>query len=137
MSIKEVMLYTYNNLIKDLRTEKAQLKKHLIVVNEKMEAIEEHYAVEEVDTEIYKKFKSKYLETQKEITANLDQSSISSSNLNKAIDIALKLATNINEIWASGDLKQKKRIQRLVFPTGIGYDKQNDLVRTLRTNELF
>ncbi len=39
--------------------------------------------------------------------------------------------------WTSGDLQQKKRIQRLVFPSGIGYDKQNDAVRTLKTNSLF
>ena len=31
----------------------------------------------------------------------------------------------------------KKRIQRLVFPSGIGYDTQNDAVRTLKTNLLF
>ncbi|MDB9732347.1 hypothetical protein OAA96_00940 [Polaribacter sp.] len=36
-----------------------------------------------------------------------------------------------------GDLKQKKKIQSLVFPSGIGYDKQNDVVRTLKTNSLF
>ena len=112
-------------------------KKQLKEVNKKIEAIEERYVVGEIDTEIYKKFKTKYLKTQEEITTNLNQSSISSSNLKKAIDTALKLATNINEIWTSGDLNQKKRIQRLVFPSGIGYDKQNEVVRTLKTNSLF
>ena len=43
----------------------------------------------------------------------------------------------MSKIWTSGDLQQKKRIQRLVFPSGIGYDKQNDAVRTLKTNSLF
>ena len=135
--IKEVMLYTYDNLTKELRTEETQFKKQLKEVNKKIEAIEERYVVGEIDTEIYKKFKTKYLKTQEEITTNLNQSSISSSNLKKAIDTALKLATNINEIWTSGDLNQKKRIQRLVFPSGIGYDKQNEVVRTLKTNSLF
>jgi site-specific DNA recombinase len=135
--IKEVMLYTYDNLTKELRTEETQFKKQLKEVNKKIEAIEERYVVGEIDTEIYKKFKTKYLKTQEEITTNLNQSSISSSNLKKAIDTALKLATNINEIWTSGDLNQKKHIQRLVFPSGIGYDKQNEVVRTLKTNSLF
>ena len=135
--IKEVMLYTYDNLTKELRTEETQFKKQLKEVNSKIEAIEERYVIGEIDTEIYKKFKTKYLKTQEEITTNLNQSSISSSNLKKAIDTALKLATNINEIWTSGDLNQKKRIQRLVFPSGIGYDKQNEVVRTLKTNSLF
>lgn len=38
----------------------------------------------------------------------------------------------MSKIWTSGDLQQKKRKQRLVFPSGIGYDKQNDAVRTLK-----
>ena len=136
-TIKEVMLYTYDNLTKELRTEEAQLKKQLKEVNEKIDAIEERFAVGEIDTEIYQKFKSKYTANQKQISTTLSQSAISSSNLKKAIDAALNLSTNISKIWTSGDLQQKKRIQRLVFPSGIGYDKQNDAVRTLKTNSLF
>ena len=136
-TVKEVMLYTYDNLTKELRTEHAQLKKQLKEIEEKIDAIEERFAVGEIDTEIYQKFKSKYTANQKQISTTLSQSAISSSNLTKAIDVALKLATNISDIWTLGDLKQKKRIQRLVFPSGIGYDKQNDAVRTLKTNSLF
>ncbi|MDB4108021.1 hypothetical protein N9551_00235 [Flavobacteriaceae bacterium] len=55
-TIKEVMLYTYDNLTKELRTEEAQLKKQLKEVNEKIDAIEERFAVGEIDTEIYQKF---------------------------------------------------------------------------------
>ena len=136
-TIKEVMLYTYDNLAKELRTEHAQLKKQLNGIEEKIESIEERFAVGEIDIEIYNKFKSKYTVIKKEIDTSLSQSSISSSNLKKAINAALNLGTNISKIWTSGDLQQKKRIQSLVFPSGIGYDKQNDAVRTLKINSLF
>ena len=45
---------------------------------------------------------------------------ISSSNLQIAIDKALKISSNISDIWAYGDLTQKKKIQNLVFASGIG-----------------
>jgi hypothetical protein len=34
-------------------------------------------------------------------------------------------------------IQEKQDIQKLVFPAGIGYDKQNDRVRTFRTNTIF
>ncbi|MEZ7901084.1 MAG: hypothetical protein QMC34_04175 [Flavobacteriales bacterium] len=45
---------------------------------------------------------------------------ISSSNLEKAIKKALRVASNLTELWTSGDLTQKKKLQNLVFPSGIG-----------------
>ena len=60
-----------------------------------------------------------------------------SSNLQIAIDKALKMSSNLSELWVSGDLPQKKKIQNLVFPSGIGYDKSNGKVRTHRVNSIF
>ncbi|MEZ7931733.1 MAG: hypothetical protein QMC21_09480 [Flavobacteriales bacterium] len=45
---------------------------------------------------------------------------ISSSNLEKAIKKALRVASNLTELWNYGDLTQKKKLQNLVFPSGIG-----------------
>ena len=50
---------------------------------------------------------------------------------------ALKMSSNLNELWVSGDLPQKKKIQNLVFPSGIGYDKLKGKVRTKRINSIF
>ena len=47
------------------------------------------------------------------------------------------MSSRLNEIWTYGDLEQKQKLQRLVFPSGIGYDKQNNRVRTKRVNSIF
>ena len=54
-----------------------------------------------------------------------------------AIDLALKISSNLSGLWVSSDLHQQKKIQKLVFPSGIGYDKQNDIVQTNKVNALF
>ena len=135
--IKEVMLYTYDTVTKETRTQEAQIKKQLTVLDSKIEAIEERFAIGEIERTIYTKFKAKYSAEHTEIASNLNDKTLSSSNLQTAIDLALKMSSNINNLWTSGDLKQKKKIQNLVFPSGIGYDKQNDKVRTNRVNALF
>ena len=103
----------------------------------KTDAIEERFAIGEIDNEIYKKFKTKYESEEKKLESNLFNSTISSSNLQIAIDKALKMSSNLSELWSSGDLTQKKKIQRLVFPSGIGYDKLKGKVQTKRVNSIF
>lgn len=69
--------------------------------------------------------------------SNLFSSTISSSNLQIAIDKALKIPSNLSELWDSGDLPQKKKIRSLVFPSGTGYDKLKGKVQTKRVNSIF
>ena len=49
----------------------------------------------------------------------------------------MKISSNLNELWTSGDLTQKKKLQNLVFPSGIGYDKLKGEVRTKKVNSIF
>ena len=56
----------------------------------KIETIEERFAIGEIESDIYMKFKTKYKEDQKDLESNLLNSTISSSNLQIAIDKAMK-----------------------------------------------
>ena len=103
----------------------------------KIDTIEERFAIGEIDNKIYKKFKTKYESEEKKLESNLFNSTISSSNLQLAIDKALKMSSNLSELRASGDLPRKKKIQSLVFPSGIGYDKLKGKVQTKRVNFIF
>jgi hypothetical protein len=40
-------------------------------------------------------------------------------------------------MWLSSDYDDKQKLQRLIFPEGILYNKKKDPVRTLRVNSLF
>jgi len=54
-----------------------------------------------------------------------------------AIDKALSLSESLEKTWIDGDLKQRQKLQNLVFPSGLGYDKSNDRVRTPKVNAIF
>ncbi len=62
---------------------------------------------------------------------------VSSSNLEKSMWKGLNIATNLSELWVFSDFDKKRKLQNLVFPEGILYNKQKDAVRTLRANTLF
>jgi site-specific DNA recombinase len=131
------MVYTYDANTKELRTNEANIKKELSVLKTKTETIEERFAIGEINSDIYKKFKTKFDAEQKNLMLNLANSSITSSNLQIAIEKALKMSSNLSELWASGDLHQKKKIQKLIFPSGIVYDKLKGRVQTKKVNSIF
>ena len=135
--VKEVMTYTYDNITKELRTQKKSIKKIITELNIKIDSIEERYALGELDSSIYKKFKDKYETQKEELQSKIENPTLSSSNLELAIDKALSLSESLEKIWVDGDLKQRQKLQNLVFPSGLGYDKSNDRVRTPKVNAIF
>jgi len=61
-----------------------------------------------------------------------EKEGIQLSNLEKAIEKALNYSFKLSDMWVSGDLEQKRKLQRMVFPEGIEYDHKNDIYRTFR-----
>ncbi len=127
------MTYIYESATKENKENESSVKKQLTGLQSKLETIQERYAIGEINEEIYEKFKEKYQVEINELEASLVDSSISSSNLEKAT----RISSNLNELWVSGDLAQKKKIQNLMFPSGIGYNKLNGEVRTNKINSIF
>ena len=131
------MTYTYDSLTKEKKENESSVKKQISGLQSKLETMEERFAIGEINKEIYEKFKVKYQSEISDLESNLLNSTLSSSNLQKAINKALKISSNLNELWVSGDLTQKKKLQNLVFPSGIGYNKLNGEVRTKKVNSVF
>ncbi len=50
-----------------------------------------------------------------------------------AIGLSVRLATE----WLSSDIDRKEKLQKLMFPDGIVYDKKNGVFRTDRVNSVF
>ena len=89
------MTYTYDNITKDLRTQKKSIKKNITELNTKIESIEERYALGELDNAIYKKFKDKYETQKEELQSKIENPTLNSSNLELAIDKALSLSASL------------------------------------------
>ena len=49
----------------------------------------------------------------------------------------LKIAQNISAAWVSAGFENKQRLQKLVYPEGIEYNKEEGVVRTSKINSLF
>ena len=103
----------------------------------KINRLEERYIEEEIGGDLYRKYHHKYEEERKEIEEKLMTLSRQVSNLDDSIDFVVKFALELPLKWVSADYNTKQRIQFLLFPEGISYNKKTDESRTTRINLLF
>ena len=103
----------------------------------KLDSIEERYVLGEIDKPIFEKYQSKYTEEKLRLVDFIENSAVSSSNLEKCIDYAVSMSGNLLEMWRKADIYGKQTIQSTVFPDGIRYNRDLDTVRTDRVNVYF
>jgi site-specific DNA recombinase len=130
--------YTFAEITKNYDDMEKVLKTKLTEVSKKLELIEDKFFVlGEMTQETYQKFQPKYKMEQQQLLLDLAKLPQKSSNnggmIKKAIDLAMKLP----EIWGNSVVKTKEQLQRLVFPEGLLYDRENNRVRTLKVNSIF
>ena len=113
------------------------LEKKMNKLESDLETIEKRFVLGEIDRELYVKYKEQFDKELVLISEEISSSQFNLSNLEKLIDKALDYALNLPELWGSGDLEEKRRIQKMVFPEGIRYNHQKHCYRTSRVNTIF
>ena len=135
--IKDVMLNTFIKQQKDSLEEIELNKKAIIDIEKKLERLEERFVFEEINTAQYEKFKSILTQEKNEKLKFTEKVGFDLSNLEKALEIVLNKAPKLSSMWENGNLAEKRKIQKMVFPDGIEYDRENDEYRTFRVNSFF
>ena len=90
-----------------------------------------------LNTAQYEKFKSILTQEKNEKLKFTEKVGFDLSNLEKALEIVLNKAPKLSSMWENGNLAEKRKIQKMVFPDGIEYDRENDEYRTFRVNSFF
>ena len=93
--------------------------------------------MDKIDQTLYEKYCQKYQADIDQLKQELNNSSIDSSNLEKAVNRGMEISEKLSWMWVKADYDNKQKLQNLIFPSGVMYDKQNDLVRTGSINSLF
>ena len=73
----------------------------------------------------------------KELQDELAKSGNRVSNPQECIDFALDYSLKLPSLWSSAGYTEKQRLQFLLFPKGMFYDKKKDECRTDEVNGVF
>lgn len=131
------MIATYNQLTKEKQDNKERIAKQLTEAEKKIQRLEERYINEEIDRDLFLRYKEKFITERREIEAKLVQSDSRVSNLEKLVEKVLHYATKLTYLWDLGGYAERQRIQFLVFPEGMTYNRKKDECRTPRVNSVF
>lgn len=134
--IKKQLKYTFDYFSNSNKDNTASLKYNLKILKEKLEKIQERFAIGEIDNSIYDKFSIKFKNEINEIEKEIQKTSLEKSNLENYIEKSLKLACNLHTMWSLGGYTEKQKLQNLLFPNGIYFNKENDSCRTTKPNSV-
>ena len=126
-----------NEKLKDEHQESTIIKDKLKEIQAKKLKLEQRFINEEIPLDLYKKYNEKYNIEEQELKQQVGNYLEISSNLENAIKKGFKIAQNIGQLWVSSDFDNKTKLQKLVFPEGIAYDRQKNKFRTFRVNTIF
>lgn len=135
----------YENLIMQLlhkdgdeRQERLSLlKKHRTEKQNELEQCKTRFAIGKISEELYESVSSKLEAEVAQIDAELEKCKENLSNLEKDVRDILVSCSKLSDLWKEADLETKQRIQKLLFPEDIFWDKENRHYRTENRNPIY
>ncbi len=86
--------------------------------------------------ETYEKFMARFRKEQADISKEMAVSGKGISNLKEKVKQAVQLCLTLPTVWAKGSISVKEKLQKLLFPEGIFYNKKLGAFRTPKINSV-
>ncbi len=109
--------------------------KQLTECENKIKLTNVKYGLGEINSEVYEATISVLKENKYRIEIELEKAKENLSNLEKFIEKALLIASKLGELWRISDFKIRQRMQNLMFPEGVFFNKQEGIFRTHQENK--
>ena len=105
--------------------------------NAKLEKLQIRYGLGEISDEVYQTTYKHLNVEMAEIKKGLEEASQNLSNMAKFVDEAIVMSCKLGDLWSNGSFDGRQSLQKLMFPTGVLFDKEVDDYRTDNENEVF
>lgn len=135
--VEEGIKTIYSKVFKEGMNEKRLLKTRKNDLLRKIERIEERFAIGEINEQLFQKFHNRFKNELSEIVKEKVPISASQLTVKNCLDFAVKICLNPLELWDNGSIDQRTRLQLLLFPNGIQYDKKTLCLNPLKTSDFF
>ena len=129
--------YTFKKVNEDRYTDKKSIETRLAEVLKKEKNLRRRYALGDIDRSMYDEFIGEIDEDKKILEDELKQLSEDLSNLSDYVDKALKICQNISKYWYEASYSLRRKIQNIIFPSGIYLTKDKTHYLTKDVNSIF
>lgn len=128
----------YYETNKDNTEKEARFKNLLTELDNNTHGLEEKYYVkEEMTREVFDRLMGKLIVERDLIMKELAKVGVTISNLTDKLKQAVNFCLNLTSLWAKSGINLREKLQKLVFPEGLSYDKNLQAFRTAKVNSIF
>lgn len=106
-------------------------------IKNKIEEIEERFAIGKISESLYTKHLSKLQNEAKEVEALIDKAKVGLGTQNFIKEEKDSGILKLAEIWSDGDLQTKRIIQNTIFPQGLLYNKIENSLLVVKLSDGF
>lgn len=135
--LSKVLHKVFNDYNSHKSTMRSDLKKRKSETTNKIEKVQVRYGLGEITEAVYQTTIRTLNKELAEIECGLEEADKNLSNLQKFIDEIIAMSCKLGTLWQNGDFASRQKLQKLLFPSGIYFDKNSDDYRTETENEVF
>ncbi|RYF87204.1 MAG: hypothetical protein EON98_01300 [Chitinophagaceae bacterium] len=135
--IEKQMLATYYKYNEEKDDDKLTFEKRLKEIDKDVAWQKERLKKGEIPYDLYLEFVADFEKEKKTITDELAKGSKGVSNPELCVNFAVNYSTKLAPVWSSASYTEKQRLQFLLFPEGIFYNRAEDKCRTTGVNGVF
>lgn len=136
-----VMSKVLHKVFDDLNSHKSTMRKDLrkrqSEIQNNIEKVQVRYGLGDVSESVYQTTYRKLNKDLAEVERGIADAEKNLSNLKMFIDEAIAMSCKLGTLWEQGDFSSRQKLQNLLFPSGIYFDKNNDDYRTENENDVF
>ncbi len=121
----------------DIINQRTQLKRRLTEIDNDIKNVRIRFASGKIDNESFEIAMQEFNNRKDVVTLEMEKCNLNLSNFEKRIPLIIATSSNISNLWHQADLETKRKIQNLVFPNGIYWDKEIGNYRTISRNKFF
>ena len=135
--LSKVLHKVFNDFNSHKSTMRKDLKKRQTEIKKQIEDVEVRWGRGIITENVYKTTCRVLNKDLAEIERGLADADKNLSNLQNFIDEAIAMSCKLGTLWENGDFASRQKLQNLLFPSGIYFDKNTDDYRTDTENEVF
>ena len=121
----------------EVKSDLVSLRKKLTEVDKDIKDCHMRHATGKISDETFNVAIQALEERKGEIMLGIENCENNLSNSKNPIDKLMLTCSDIARLWQDSDLETQRKVQFLVFPEGILWDKKNKQYRTLKCNDFF
>ncbi len=97
---------------------------------------EKFHVKEEMTRDVFDRLMTKLVGDREQISKELSKLGVMISNLSDKLKQAATFCLNLPSLWVQGGINLREKLQKLIFPEGLFYDKKLQAFRTTKINSV-